>query len=100
MAHTHVVQMTEAEVERIAVPILRRYLTRFGFQDVAVKEEEDFDGSYVFRMTAHVQEKVPARTLMDALGAIHGTLRKNGEERFVYLSTERPGHEEPDEDEE
>ena len=100
MAHINVVQMTEAEVEKVALPILRRNLARFGFQDVTVKEEEDFDGSYVFRMTAHVQEKVPARTLMDALGSIHATLRKQGEERFVYLSTERPGHNEPDEDEE
>ena len=98
MANAHAEYMTDAEVRKIALPILQQRLDRFGFQSVAVKEEEDFDGSNVFRMTAHVQEKVPARELIDTLSAIHAALRKNGEPRFVYLSTERPGDDETAED--
>jgi hypothetical protein len=98
MATVHDELLTPAEVAGIAEPILKESLAKFGFQRVAVKEEEDFDGKYVFRMTAYVQAKVPANTLIDALDAIHRALRKKGEERFVYLSTERPGEEEIEED--
>jgi hypothetical protein len=98
MANAHAEYMSDAEVQKIALPILEQRLGRFGFQDVTVKEEEDFDGSVIFRMTARVREKVPARELIDTLGTIHATLRKKGEGRFVYLSTERPGEDETDED--
>ena len=98
MANLHAEYMTDAEVRNIALPILEKRFGRFGFQDVSVKEEEDFDGAYVFRMTARVQEKVPARELIDTLDDIHTALRKKGEFRFVYLSTERPGADDADED--
>jgi hypothetical protein len=98
MANVHDELLTPAEVEDIAEPILKQSLARFGFQRLAVKDEEDFDGKYVFRMTAYVQAKVPANTLIDVLDAIHRALREKGEERFVYLSTERPGEDEIDED--
>jgi hypothetical protein len=98
MANVHAEYMTDLEVQKIALPILKQRLERFGFQGVAIKEEEDFDGSSIFRMTARVQDKVPARILIDTLGAIHAALRKIGEGRFVYLSTERRTEDETDED--
>jgi hypothetical protein len=98
MANSHTVLMTAEEVRDRVLPILRRRLGKFGFVgDVKVAEEEDFDGAFVFRMTARVQDNVPARVVFDALGDIHLTLRKEGEDRFVYLSTQRPGEDDVDE---
>jgi len=90
MASSQSVYLNANEVRDRAIPILRKYLGKFGFNDAKVEEEEDFDGAYVFRMTAHVESRVPARDLIDALEEIHTALRKEGEDRFVYLSTERP----------
>jgi hypothetical protein len=98
MANLHAELMTAKAVHDIALPILEKTLAPFGFQHVTVNEEEDFDGDHIFRMTAHVQTKVPANKLIDTLEAIHRALRSKGEERFVYLSTERPGEVENDED--
>jgi len=98
MANLHAELMTAKAVQDIALPILEKALAPFGFQRVTVNEEEDFDGDHIFRMTAHVQTKVPANTLIDALDAIHHALRSKGEDRFVYLSTKRPAEDEIDED--
>jgi hypothetical protein len=98
VANVHAEYMTPPEVEEVSLPILRKRFGRFGFQSATIMEEEDFDGSHVFRMIAHVQEKVPARDLIDALDDIHTVLRRNGEQRFVYLSTQRPGRDQTDED--
>jgi hypothetical protein len=98
MANIQAELMTGAQVRDAALPILRKRLAVFGFQRVTVEGEEDFDGQFVFRMTAHVKERVPANVLIDVVDAIHTALRKRGEERFVYLSTQRPGRGEMDED--
>lgn len=98
MANIHEELMSPADVQDAALPILERALADYGFKRITVNEEEDFDGKHVFRMTAHVQTKVPASALIDALDAIHRVLRNKGEDRFVYLSTERPGEVEVDED--
>ena len=101
MASSQTAYMTESEVRDRALPILRKYLGKFGFSNATVEEEEDFDGAYIFRMTAHVRDRVPAKDLIDALEEIHSSLRREGEDRFVYLSTERPGagkHDAEDED--
>ena len=99
MTNLHAELMTEKQVHDSALPIVRERLGDFGFQNIVVTEEEDFDGAYVFRMVAHVGQEVPARVLSDAINEIHRALRKRGEQRFVYLSTSRPDDTtEPDED--
>ena len=98
MASSHTVYMSAEEVRGHVLPILRKRLGKFGFSgDVNVAEEEDFDGAFVFRMTAKVEGSVPARVMFETLGDIHIVLRKEGEDRFVYLTTQRPGEDDVDE---
>jgi hypothetical protein len=100
MASVHAGYLTEAEAYELALPVLRKNFKPFGFEKVSVKEVEELDGTAVFRMVAHVKTRVPARLLIDATQDIRQVLRKRGEERFVFLRTERPGDEDIDEDEE
>lgn len=87
-------------VKRVALPLLQRRLAPFHFTDVDVVEEEDFDGELVLRMTANVSTKVPAQDLITVTADIHDALRKEGDERFVYLGTRRPTNDLADEPEE
>lgn len=94
--------LTEDEVLDVADPILRAQWSQFGYTNSEVFEVEDFDGAFIFRMNAHVTQKVPAKYLIDANHDIHIELRKLGENRFVILSTVLPQGDtlEVDEDEE
>jgi hypothetical protein len=98
MANIHAEMLTADEVRTIAAPILADHFAAYGFSGVVVSEAEELDGSHVFRMTADVTRRVPAKILVDALDAIHRKLRRKGEDRFVFLSTHRPGEDEVDED--
>ena len=92
--------LSEEQVKEIADPILSRVLANYGFRRSEIEEMEDFDGSTVFRLTAHVEKSVPAKILIDASEEMHAALRKQGEDRFVLLGTELPrsNKEEIDED--
>lgn len=98
MANIHTVLMTAEEVRSAALPSLRKHLGAFDLGEVAVREVEDFDGAYVFRMTVEVREKVPTESLIDVVAEIHDLLRARGEYRFVYLSTNYPDEDETEED--
>lgn len=98
MPSAHATYLRNTDIRQISLPILNKQLNSFGFHDVDVREEEDFDGSYVVRMTAHVKSRVPARELIDVVNDIQDILRKKGDLRFVFLSTKLPGSDEPDED--
>ena len=81
--------LSETEVLQIADPILAKALYDFGYCGLSVEEVEDFDGAHIFRLTANVAEKVPARVIIDASQQIHFDLRTLGEDRFVILSTKQ-----------
>jgi hypothetical protein len=85
------VYLSDQEVRDRALPILQRHFGIFGFEDASVAEEKDFDGASILRMIARVQSSVPAKDIIDALDAIHTDLRNQGEDRYVYLTTKRPG---------
>ena len=102
MANLHAIYLKTQDIREIALPILKKRFKQYGFRDADVREEETFDGDPILRMVAHVEKQVPARILLDANEDIHVSLRTKGEERFVFLSTKRPGEneQEADEDEE
>jgi len=93
MANLHPAFLSPEDVREVALPLLRQRLGRFAFDDVSVREEEDFDGENVLRLTADVAVKVPAKALIDVTADIHSALRRQGDERYVYVSTRRPGSE-------
>ncbi len=92
--------LTEEEVKAVAEPILRKNFATYGIGDTGVIEEKDFDGTFIIRMTTHVSKPVPTNILIDVVDKIQQKLRKQGEDRFVILETQRQGatDETPDED--
>ncbi|HMQ58820.1 MAG TPA: hypothetical protein PKE65_09755 [Rhizobiaceae bacterium] len=82
--------LTTDEARRVSLAPLREYFSRFGFTEATVSEDETYDGAPVFRIVANVEQTVPTETFVDALSAIHNALRKEGEERLVFLSTSLP----------
>lgn len=86
MIRTTVNTLSEGEVSEIAASIIGERLRPFGFEDVTVADEEDFDGIHILRMIAQVRDKVPADRLIDTIDAVRTALLKRGEDRFVYLS--------------
>ncbi len=91
--------LSEDEVMAVADPILRRKWNQFGYAHSRIEEVEDFDGAFIFRVSANVNERVPTKNLIDANDAIHVALRKMGENRFVILSTVLPQGENVEADE-
>ena len=77
-----------AEVAIIANAILGEEFRTYGFRHLDVDEVEDFDGEFIFKMTAKVDAKVPASVLINAIAKINGALRAQGDVRFVNLSTQ------------
>lgn len=102
MSNLHATYLTEGEVRQIALGILGKRFKAYRFQDVEVREDETFDGDAILRMVAHVESRVPPRTLIDVNDEIHQALRAMGEDRFVFLGTRLPAADaqEADEDEE
>jgi hypothetical protein len=91
--------MTDAEINEVVSNILRVRFKDLGFQHSTVESEQDFDGSSILRIKAHVKEfDVPSDRLTDALHEIRSRLLSNGEDRFVFLSSESPRKEMVDED--
>lgn len=90
MANLHSIYLQVEDVRETALPILKKRFKKYGFEDVDVSEVETLSGDPIIRMVAHVESRVPARTLIDANGDIHVALREKGDERFVFLLTRRP----------
>lgn len=101
MAVQQIKTLPETDVHTLIDGILRTQFSEFGYAGSKIEEVEDFDGERLFRLTAEVAERVPARVVMEATEAIHSALRREGEFRFVIVSTERPTDEPflPDEEE-
>ena len=78
--------LSEADVQRIAEPILAQRFLRYGFHGLTVRIERDFDGEPIFKMVADVTERVPARDIIDAMDAVRQRQLEDGEERLVFLS--------------
>lgn len=100
MALAKLKYLDAGEVADIAAPILAYKLGPYDFRDVQAEEVEDFDGEYIFRLTAHVGRKVPAKQVIEATTAINTALRDIGELRFVNLSTQFRQPDENDDEEE
>lgn len=98
MSRAHTVRLTTREVERLAGELLTQRMAGFGIDGLDVAEERDFDGDDVLRVVVRVREKVPAKTLIGAADELQQTLRREGEDRWVYLSTKRPEEREVGED--
>tara|TARA_R110002020_G_scaffold49878_1_gene141608 strand:+ start:846 stop:1154 length:309 start_codon:yes stop_codon:yes gene_type:complete len=100
MAVQQIKMLPEADVHSLIDRILRDRFSEFGYAGSEIEEVEDFDGERLFRLTAEVSEKVPARAVMEATDAVHSALRREGEFRFIIISPERPPDENllPDED--
>lgn len=91
--------MTDNEINRVVAKLLRERLKGYGFRRSTVRSEEDFDGSSILRVTAHLAKgNVPSGLLTDALHDIRSKLLTKGEERFVLLNSESPEDEYVDED--
>ena len=100
MALAKLKYLDAAEVAEIATPILAREFAQFDFLEVESEEIEDFDGEYIFRLKALVEQKVPTERVIKAMTAINTALRAQGELRFVNLSTQFGQSDEDEEDEE
>lgn len=100
MAHTSHVSLSAEDLRSAALKILNKRFAGYGFKDVVVFEEQDFDSAEVIRMTATVTKEVPARELVAVTAEIMTTLRKEGDDRFVYLSSRQPGEDDLEEIEE
>jgi len=86
--------MTDSEINKVISKILRERLTDFGFQRATVHSEQDFDGSSILRVTAHLKKlDVPSSRLTAALHEIRSALLSKNEERFVLLGSESPNDE-------
>lgn len=91
--------MTDDEINKIVYKLLGEQFKAFGFEHSTVKTEEDFDGSSIIRVTAHLKDgDVPSEKLTEALHDIRSQLLRNGEERFVFLNSKSPEDEVVDED--
>jgi hypothetical protein len=91
--------MTDLEINKVVSKILREQLREFGFQRATVHSEQDFDGSSILRVTAHLRKwDVPSSRLTEALHEIRSKLLSKGEERFVLLGSESPREETVEED--
>jgi hypothetical protein len=91
--------MTESEINKIVSKILRDRLKDFGFQRASVHPEQDFDGSSILRVTAHIKRHdVPSSRLTEALHEIRSKLLSKGEERFVLLGSDSSSEEAVEED--
>jgi hypothetical protein len=80
--------LSEIEVQAMAEPILQKGLAPYGYRSSEIEEVEDFDGDFIFRLEAQVDNRVPADLLIELMGKIHSQLRIKGENRFVILSTQ------------
>ena len=98
MVHSQTKLLTGTEAETLAVPILTSRFEKYGFEEVRVTEEQDFDGDPILRMIVHVRKRVPAEELVDAIDDVRTELLKAGEERFISLRTELPDEDEVEED--
>jgi hypothetical protein len=91
--------MTDLEINKVVSKVLREQLREFGFQRATVHSEQDFDGSSILRVTAHLRKwDVPSSRLTEALHEIRSKLLSKGEERFVLLGSESPREETVEED--
>jgi hypothetical protein len=85
--------MTDDEINRVVSELLRKRFADIGFERSTVESEEDFDGSYILRVTAHFKQgDVSSDRLIDALDDIRSELIRRGEERFVFLDSAFPHH--------
>ena len=100
MAYTSHARLSVDEARAVALKLLGKKLAAYGFKDVQVSEEADFDGAEVIRMTAEVTEEVPVRELIGVTTDIMNALSRQSDDRFVYLSTQRPGEADVEEAEE
>ena len=91
--------LSDRDAKVLAEPLLERGFAQYGFRQVHVAAERDFDGASILRMTAEVKEQVPARSIIDTLDAIRQALMESGDERFVFLSTSTNENDVVEEDE-
>jgi hypothetical protein len=88
MALTKLSYLDSTEVRSIAEPILSEKLLNYGFSNLTLEELKDFDGEYIFRINATVDQKVPVIQVIEIADIINRALRSVGELRFVNLSTQ------------
>jgi hypothetical protein len=91
--------MTDENIKNVVSPLLHERFRQAGFRHATVKSEEDFDGSSVLRVTAHLSTpNVSSDDLIAALHQIRTELLSRGEERFVFLNSKSPHDETIEED--
>ncbi|WP_375451215.1 hypothetical protein [uncultured Devosia sp.] len=74
------------KIQTIALDLLRKRLKPFGFSGLTVTAEKDFDDENILRLIADVKQIVPASDLIEATSETMNALRKQGDDRFVYLT--------------
>lgn len=89
----HPQALTEIAARKLVKPVLSRRFRKYGFKDVSVIEEEDFDGESILRMIVDVRKPVPADDLVDTIGDVRAALLERGDGRFVFLRTRLPEEE-------
>jgi hypothetical protein len=82
--------MTDDEIRKIVMKVLRREFKGLGFEDAEVYSEEDFDGASIIRVAARATRPVPVARLTSALHELRSQLIDRGEERFVFLDALNP----------
>lgn len=99
MGKLHPIHLSDEEIIEETRTLFDSKLAKYGYEHTTVAEESDFDGAPILRMIARVNDKVPARELIDLVNELHSLLRSKGDERYVYLSTNTPTEAVEDEDE-
>nr|WP_316651597.1 hypothetical protein [uncultured Gellertiella sp.] len=90
MAGLRAVYLAPEEVEKIVAPLLKEDFAAYHFRGKSIQEDETFDGDPIIRVRAEVGEAVPAAQLIQTLTRIHDALRRQNDERLVFLSAPGP----------
>lgn len=84
--------MTDQEINRLVEPILRKWLSEYGFRHSKTRSDEDHEGDPSLFITAYFEPGVipDARAWFDAVAEIRSQLQALGDNRFPYLQPRIP----------
>jgi hypothetical protein len=84
--------MTDQEINRLVEPILRKWLSPYGFRRSVTRSGEDHAGDPSLFVAAHFEAgHIPDPTdFLDAIGEIRRTLEARGDKRYPYVEPKVP----------
>ena len=83
-------------VQKLVSGILDEKLASTGYRGADVTFDSDFDGEPLIRAKAHLERPVAdSNVLFDAADEIRTQLVREGDDRFVIITQDYPGSDEP-----